>query len=274
MSKKDLLPIKYTKSIFAASQKKEEDGKGKVKEVPKAKPYVFKKEGEDEKERSLNITPSAEITFDKRIKTKKGDITISARKPLTDKSSDISASYSGKKFNVSAGLNRREDVGYEYQGGDEEIVEPQVDSSEEGDEEELKGGSSKRTSSNANSENTREYREPKLVPVKKMINNVRLSGSYNFPNESQVAFSKDKEGNTITYTSPGGFSISKRSGANKGVDVDIPLKKGGFISTSINPSDVDATYISKGGNRYNASYDKENKRFQVGARINIGKKKR
>ena len=61
----------------------------------------------------------------------------------------------------------------------------------------------------------------------------------------------------------------------KMADVKVPkLESVGAASLFLQPGYVSGSYTNKKGNTFSADYDKFNKSFSVGAKLNIGKKKK
>ena len=62
-------------------------------------------------------------------------------------------------------------------------------------------------------------------------------------------------------------------GDKKGVDVNLPkMENVGSTFVSVAPGYVSGSYTNKKGNTFSADYDKFNKSFSVGAKINLRKK--
>jgi hypothetical protein len=100
-----------------------------------------------------------------------------------------------------------------------------------------------------------------------------LDASARVQNKKGAEFGASKYGNrySASYTSPSGKSIS--IGSDKDINVSSPTKKGGFVSASFSPRGASGSLTTKKGNTFNVDYNKENKSFSVGARLNIKKKK-
>jgi hypothetical protein len=65
----------------------------------------------------------------------------------------------------------------------------------------------------------------------------------------------------------------KNGGGDKGVDVNLPkMTNSGSTLVSVAPGFVSGSYTNKKGNTFSADYDKFNKSFSIGAKINLRKK--
>lgn len=98
---------------------------------------------------------------------------------------------------------------------------------------------------------------------------VGLRGSYTTPKGGQISASKNGDFYSGSYTSPKGVSVTASS--DKSLDVNIPTRRGGGIGLMGSPSLLSARYTTPKGTTFEAN--KEGKKFSIGARINLNKKK-
>ena len=97
-----------------------------------------------------------------------------------------------------------------------------------------------------------------------------LRGSYTTPKGGSISASKMGKYYSASYTSPKGLTVS--ADTEKNIDIDVPAKKGSG-GASISPSMVSARYTTKKGIPIEASYEKEGKKFNIGTRIALNRKK-
>ena len=97
-----------------------------------------------------------------------------------------------------------------------------------------------------------------------------LRGSYSTPKGGNVSASKEGKYYSASYTSPKGLNVSADS--EKNINIDVPVKKRS-VGASFSPSILSVRYATKKGVPIEASYEKEGKKFNIGTRISLNRKK-